>query len=54
MNYLKKNITEIPEIELIGNPLVNALAFRSLNEKEIKTYSIKKALSVKGWDLTGT
>ena len=44
----------MPEIELIGNPIVNALAFRSTDEKRIRTYSIKKALSIKGWDLTGT
>ena len=51
---MKQNINKIPEIELIGNPIVNTLAFRSTNEKNISSYSIKKALRLKGWDLTGT
>ena len=53
LNYLKKEITAIPEVQLFGNPIVNTLAFRSTNEKLVPTYSIKKALSKKGWNLTG-
>lgn len=53
LNYLKKQIREIPELELFGNPIVNTLAFRTKNEKILPIYSIKKALTEKGWFLTG-
>lgn len=33
LNYLKKEITAMPELELFGNPIVNTIAFRSKNEK---------------------
>ena len=53
LNYLKSEISAIPELEILGNPIVNTIAFRSKNEKELNSYSIKKALSDRGWTLTG-
>jgi len=52
LNYLKKEIQAIPDIELMGDPIVNTLAFKSRNEKVMNSYSLKKALQDRGWTLT--
>ena len=53
LNFIKKEISSIPELELFGDPVVNTLAFKSKNEKELPIYSIKKVLTENGWSLTG-
>ena len=47
LNYLKEEIGKIPEIEIIGNPLVNTIAFKSKNEKVLNSYAIKAAMAEK-------
>jgi len=50
-DMMKKAITDIPELELVGNPVMSILCFKSINAK-IHPFALADAMAKKGWKLS--
>lgn len=48
---LKKLISEIPGLQIIGDPVGSVVSFKSTNEK-LSIYSLSDALNARGWHLS--